>query len=110
MPRPRRRDSLPGVLDPVLRKHSAPLLMYKWSSENGMPFRFDSKGKQRSTKRAYKSKDMEDYQDRIIDSSKIFVVNINSVNHTGNYQFPNIYPESEEAQLFFQDKHINYRT
>lgn len=61
---------LPVVLAPILKKQPAPLLMYKWSWENGMPFKFESKGRQRSTKRACKSKKMEDCQ-WIIDSMKI---------------------------------------
>lgn len=61
-----RTESIPGVLDPELRKQPAPLLIYKGSSENGMPFKFDSKGRQRSTKRAYMMKNIEDHQDKTL--------------------------------------------
>lgn len=46
----------PETLFPMLKKQPAPLLRNEGSSENGMPFKFERKGRKRRTNRAYKKK------------------------------------------------------
>lgn len=50
---------MPGVTPPIFKKQPAPSFRYVGSCENGMPLRFDKKGRNRSTKRAYKSKEIK---------------------------------------------------
>lgn len=47
---------LPVVFVPMLNKQEAPLLKYEGNSANGIPFKFDKNGRNRSTKSAYKKK------------------------------------------------------
>lgn len=51
---------IPVVLAPMLKKQAAPLLKYEGSSDNGIPFKFDKKGRKRSTKSACKQKEIWD--------------------------------------------------
>lgn len=50
---------MPGVRPPIFKKQPAPSFRYVGSCENGMPLRFDKTGRNRSTKRAYKSKEIK---------------------------------------------------
>ena len=52
-----RKVRLPRVWAPILKKQPAPFFMNNGTRENGMPFKFDRKGRKRSTNSAYKSKE-----------------------------------------------------